>query len=324
VQVGQTTQVPVTITNGGTTPGTIASIAVADTKGVFKLLNLPGLPLTMGPGQTSTFSIAFAPPTTGFAATTLLVDTVTFNLSGSGTQPPAIPGFQFTGPSGTVSPAQQPAIGLTLASPYSIPLTGVLTITQNTTAFNQDQTVVFSSGGKVVNFTIPANSTQAVFPSGGTQVFLQTGTTAGTITITPTFATVSGLDLTPPSAQALALTIAAAAPSLIQAQITSASQVSFTVSVSGYTTPHSLSSLTYKFVGTNGATATFSVDVTSTSALWFASTSSLAFGGEFSVAVPFAIPSPSSTALATSGVKSVSVTATNGQGTSNTVSVTLQ
>src|SRR5262249_46225651 len=108
LQVGQTEQVTFTITNSGTTVGTIASIAVADTRGVFKLLTLPGLPLSLNPGGTSTFFIAFAPPTTGFSSTALEVDTQTFNLSGSGTQPPAIPGFQFTGPSGSVNPMQQP------------------------------------------------------------------------------------------------------------------------------------------------------------------------------------------------------------------------
>jgi len=153
---------------------------------------------------------------------------------------------------------------------------------------------------------------------------LQTGTTAGTITVTPTFATQSGLDLTPASAPTLSLTIAASAPNLLQIQITAVSQVSFTVSVNGYATTHDLSSLTYNFVGTNGAKASFTVDLSSASVLWFNSFSSQAFGGQFSVGVPFSLPNPSTTALATSSIKSVAVSATNAKGTSNTLSLTLQ
>ena len=43
---------------------------------------------------------------------------------------------------------------------------------------------------------IPAGSTQAVFPNNSTQMGLQTGTVAGTITLTPSFVSDGGIVLT--------------------------------------------------------------------------------------------------------------------------------
>lgn len=324
-QVGQSSQVSVTITNTGTAAGSIASIAVADTRGVFAVQPQPTLPATLDPGGTLTVTLVFTPATTGFATSTFQVDALSFTLSGAGTAPPPLPAFQFTGASGTVNPMQQPAIGLTLSAPYSLPLTGVLTITTNSTVFAPDPAVVFSTGTKTVAFTIPANSTQAVFTNGAAQILLQSGTTAGTITIAPTFATQSGLDLTPPSAPTVVLTVAASAPNLLKIQLTGVTQATFTVSVSGYTTPHSLSTLTYSFIPSGGGSPSqYVLDVAASAGLWFNSTASQPFGGQFSVAVPFANPNPSTTALATSIIKSVTVTATNAQGTSNAVTLTVQ
>ena len=324
-QVGQTSQTPFIITNSGTAAGTIASIAVADTRGVFSLLTPPSLPATLNPGDTVTVPLVFTPATTGFATSTLQIDTQVVTLSGAGTLPPPIPSFQFTGASGTVNPLQQPAIGLTLSAPYPLPLTGVLTITLNSSAFTPDATVQIATGGKTVPFTIPANSTQAVFPASGTQILLQSGSTAGTITISPTFATKSGLDLTPAAPPAVVLTVPASAPALLKVQITNATQLGFAVSVSGYSTPHSLSTLTYSFTPAGGGTpAPYVLDVSSAANLWFNGAASQQFGGQFSVSVPFTITNPSATALATTIIQSVSVTATNAQGASAPVKVTVQ
>jgi transposase len=77
--------------------------------------------------------------------------------------------------------------------------------------FVTDPSVQFSTGGRTVSFTIPANGTQAVFSNGATTIKLQTGSVAGGITITPSFATRTGYSLTPDSPASLSLSIASAA-----------------------------------------------------------------------------------------------------------------
>ena len=324
-QVGNTSQLSFTISNGGTATANIGSIAVADTKLIFRLVNVPPQPLTLNPGESATFNIIFAPAVTGFSTTSLQIDTQAFTLSGSGNPPPALPTFKFTGASGTVNPFQQPAVGLTLDAPYSLPLTGTFAITVNSAAFAPDAAVQFSTGGKTVNFTIPANTTQAVFPTGSNQVLLQTGTTASTITISPTFSTSAGLDITPPASPTTVLTVAASPPQLLRIQITNVTQVSFTVGVTGFSTTRSLSTLKFDFTPAGGGKiAPYTLDVAASAGLWYNSSASAPFGGQFSVAVPFSITNPSTTELATRVIQSVSVTATNGQGTSNAVSLTVQ
>lgn len=325
VQVGQTGQQPFTVTNSGTSVATITSIAVADTKGVFKLLNQPPGGVTLNPGETLPFTIVFAPAVTGFSTTTLQIDTNSFILSGSGTPPPNLPSFQFTGASGTVTPLQQPLVGLSLSAPYALPLTGVLTISINSAAIRPDPAVQFVSGSNTVTFTIPANTTDAIFPNGVNQIGLQAGSTAGTITITPSFATTSGLDLTPQPPPTLTLTVPSAAPQLFNIHIANVTQAGFTVSVSGLTTTHSLETLTYIFTPTgSGKPSSYTLPVAAVAGLWFTSSASQPYGGQFSVAVPFSIPSPSTTTLSTANLKSISVTATNAQGTSQPLSIAVQ
>ena len=324
-QVGQTTRVPFTLTNAGTQAGTIASIAVADTKGVYALLNPPQLPLTLNPGDVVTFTMAFVPSTTGFLTTTLQIDTNLFTLSGSGTPPPALPTYQFTGASGTVNPLQQPGIGLTLDAPYSLPLIGTLTLTINSAAFAADPSVQFATGGRTVAFSIPANTTQVVFANNSPLISLQSGTTAGTITLAATFTTQSGLELTVPSAPTLVLTVPAAAPQLLRLQVTNVTQVGFSVGVTGLSTTHSLSSLTFQFTPKGGGkTAQYVIDVSSAATLWYSGSASQPFGGQFAVTVPFTVPNPSTTTLATASIQSVSATITNAQGTSNSLSLAIQ
>jgi len=324
LQVGQTASLPFTVTNDGTTAGRVASIAVADTHGIFTLANLPALPVTLNPGDTFTFNIAFAPATTGFSTSTLQIDTQAFTLSGSGTPPPPLPAVQFTGASGTVDAFSQPAIGLSLASPYALAVSGTLTITVSSASFNVDPAIQFATGATTVSFTIPANSTAAVFPVGGNQIRLQSGTTAGTITITAALATPSGLDLTPTPAPAVTLTVASSAPKLLSVGLAGSTATSFAVTINGFSTTHSLTNLSFQFTTASGATANGSVslDVSAAAAAWYESSQSQAFGGQFAVSVPFTLtqPSASSTTSLVSQIQSVAVTASNDQGTSNSLS----
>ena len=245
-------------------------------------------------GATTSFSIQFAPNNTGTLTATLHVNTSAFTVSGNGTPPAALPGYQFEGPSGTQAPAQQPTVGLSLASSYALPVQGTLTLTFVSSVFTDDPSIQFSSGGRTVNFTIPANSTRAVFSGGATNIALQTGTVAGNIVITPSFATQGGFNLTPPSPNTLTLTVGRLAPTLTSVNITSVTASGFTLTVNGFSTSRSLKQLDIDFMpkqGENFSATHLTVDVSAAAATWFQSASSQAFGGAFLVAIPFTLQS---------------------------------
>ena len=96
---------------------------------------------------------------------------------------PALGTVSLSGLQSTVLPMQQLPITVSLASAYPAELQGTLTLSFVSTAVLpvNDPAVQFSTGGRTVNFTIPANTTTAVFPS---SLQLVTGTVAGGIVIT--------------------------------------------------------------------------------------------------------------------------------------------
>ena len=237
VAAGETSTVQFTVNNEGTAAGNIVSISASGTGTVFSISGTPSLPGKIEPGASLSFTLTFAPVTTGSSSGTLRVDAQTFSLSGSGNPPAALPEYSFTGSSGAVEPAQEPAIGLSLASPYGLQLNGTLKLTFNSEVFADDPAVQFASGGRTVNFTIPAGSKQAVFANGATQMKLKSGTTAGAISVSPSFTTsAGGIDLTPTSPQTLNMVVAQTAPRLMNVLVGSKSNNTFTLLVTGYAT----------------------------------------------------------------------------------------
>ena len=325
--ISQKGQVSFTVQNTGTVTDTIFNIGIGEANSPFSISGLPPLPLSLAPGAQSTFNLAFTPVATGFSNGTLRLNSTTVSLLGSGLPPPALPAYTIQGPSGNVDAASQPNISLKLATPYPIAIAGTLTLS----AFGSlppDPAVQFSSGGRSVNFSIPANGTAAVFAGQGQQIQLQTGTVATTITVTPSFATAAGgVDLTPSQPATLSFTVPAAAPTLIAGQVASSTNNSVVVTLTGFSTTRSLTGLTAQFTAAPGfsvpATA-INVDLTQASALWFNSSPSIAFGGEFTVTIPFTLQgSVSSNQTLIQSVASVSLSVANGTGTSNTVQVAL-
>jgi hypothetical protein len=310
------------IQNTGTSSAAISSINLAAASTVFSF-QPPTLPTNLAPGATITFTVNFVPNALGTLTATLLVNNVAFTLSGTGTQPAALPAYLFQGPSGTQAPAQQPSIGLTLSAPYPLALQGVLTLTFTSAVFANDPSIQFAAGGRTVTFTIPANSTQAVFTGGATSMPMQTGTTAGTIVITPSFATQNGFDLTPSSPASLTLTIASSAAQLTSESVTSETLTSFTVLLGGYTTTHGLTQLNIQINPKPGDTfsaANLTINVSSASSAWFQSTAAQPFGGAFLIAIPFVLSSGSTSDLVHM-LQSLSITATNSIGVSSSISV---
>ena len=325
--VGQTSQLDFSITNMGTVPAKVSNIGIGELKSPFSLLGLPGLPASLDPGQTIKLSISFTPTTIGFSNGTLHIDTTTIPLIGSGTPPPPLPSYTIQGPSGTVSARSQPAIQLKLASPYPLAITGLLTLSTSTTLVD-DPAVQFATGGRTVPFVIPANGTDANFANQGSQIRLQTGTVANTITLTPSFATqAGGIDVTPSSFTTLQFSVAPAAPVLIAVQAVNETANSFALNLTGYSTTRTLTSATVQFTPVNGlnlGTTQVTIDLRQAAAVWFDSSGSQQFGGQFTVTLPFTLQGPlpaGQTLLAT--IASVSATASNERGTSNSLQTNL-
>lgn len=328
--VGQTSTTRFEIRNEGTAPGVITSLGIADTRGVFRIEQMPPLPASLEPGATLGFNLIYRPSVTGLSTSQLLVDTQVFTLSGFASEPPPLPGFRFGGASGTVEPFQQPGVRLSLLDPYPIPLQGTLTIAIDSESFAVDPAVLFASGGRTVGFTIPAGSTEAVFPNGAREIRLQTGTVAGTITITPAFATQTGLELTPPEQgeKVLTLTVPRRAPGLIDLQPAARSADAIVLTVSGFTTTRSLRSVEVQFTPRAGAKVgetRFPINIEGVAASWFRSSTSQAFGGQFTLTLPFSFRTASAASEPLiNSFESVSVVVTNDVGSSERLSLALQ
>jgi len=90
----------------------------------------------------------------------------------------------------TLAAGRQSKVGLTLPVAFPIDVTGTLTLgfSPNAVIPTDDPTIQLASGGRVVEFTIPANTTEARF-SGNLQagpLGFQPGTVAGTLTFSVT------------------------------------------------------------------------------------------------------------------------------------------
>jgi hypothetical protein len=333
--VGQTSSLVFQITNNGTAAGSVNSSSgnVApplppSATPIFSISQAPPLPATIAAGDTLSFTVTFAPTAVGTTAGVLRIDSLSFPVSGVANPPAAIPDYHFTGASGAQEPLQQIATGLTLAAAYPLNLNGTLTMTFNSDVFSNDPAVQFAVGGRTVNFTIPAGTTQAVFPNSATQLRLQTGTVAGTITLTPSFITDGGINLTPAVPPALNLTVAQSAPRLLSVQVSNKTASGFTLLITGYATGRSLTQIDLQFTpvaGENVATTKLSIPVGPSFTAWYQSAASQAFGSQFTISLPLTMQGDlTNVTTLTAAIQSVSVTLTNNQGVSGSMSASLQ
>lgn len=332
VQVTQSEQLMVVITNTGTSPATVSNISIGESPSPFSIAGPLALPTTINPSGTFSFNVIFTPTTEAFVQGTLHIDGTVIAVGGTGEAPPSLPPYTFTGqPSGNVNPQSQPEIGLTLSAPYPVDLTGTLTLTTSGT-LPTDPAAQFitgsSTGNRTVDFVIPANTTSANFAGQGSEIFLQTGTVAETITLTPSFETeAGGINLTPASPAFAQLVVPAAAPTLIGIEIASTTTNGFTLVITGYSTTRSLTSLNVTF----SAAAGFSlptvppIDLTQVAPSWFQSTSAQSFGGQFAITIPFTLQGTVSTGQTLlQAITAVSANVSNALGTSNSLEATVQ
>jgi len=271
--------------------------------------------------------ISFAPTAVQFLSDTLLINTTPVSLGGNGTAPPALPAYTISGVSGNVAPQSQPSITLTLANPYPVDVNGVLTLT-TTGTLGSDPAVQFTNGLRTVPFAIPANGTVADFAGQGNQILMQTGTVASTILLTPSFETAGGVSLTPSNPPTLQFTVPAEAPVLVSATVASSGTNSVVLNFTGYSTTRSLTTLNVQFTAATGFSLPNSqvpVNLSQAAPAWFDSSASQAFGGLFTISVPFTFsgtPPTGITLLQT--IASASATVSNSTGTSNAVTTPIQ
>ncbi|MGP8244755.1 MAG: beta strand repeat-containing protein [Bryobacteraceae bacterium] len=222
---------------------------------------------------------------------------------------PSVSTVTLTGPSGATGPASQPPIQIGISSSFPVPITVNLTLTFTPVSGADDPSVQFSTGGRTAQETIAAGSTLAL-PA----LAIQTGTVAGTITITAQL--LAGTqDITPTPAPSISIVIASLAPVITKVSASSTTG-GFTISVVGYSTTRQVTQAVLQFTPASGTTlssATFTIPTTSLFTTWYGSAAAAPYGSQFTFTQPFTV---SGSAPA---VTSVSVTLSNSQGNSNTV-----
>jgi hypothetical protein len=215
------------------------------------------------------------------------------------------PSVVFSAPP-TATPATQPTVTFQLSQPYPIPLAGTMTLTFLPSPGEPDDPAIqFASGGRTLNFTVPANSTTT--PA----VQLQAGTVAGSITVTLNL-TASGVNVTPQSAVPAVIVVPKSIPVITnQSLVRNGSAV--TIYVTGYSSSRDMTNAYFSFTPATGTTFTetdFTVPVTSLFSGWFGSSTSNQYGSTFTYFQTFNLSTDAAY------VDSVSVTLENAQGKS--------
>lgn len=221
---------------------------------------------------------------------------------------PVPPPITFSGPS-TAPPATGQNLAFSLGGAYPFPIAGQMTLGFQPDAVNPigtDPAIQFATGGTSFTFTIAANSTAV--PS----VSIQTGSTAGTITVSVQLQS-AGQAISVPD---VTIQIPRAAPVIQKAQLTQTAS-GLQVDVTGYATPREVTQATFHFVAAPGvtlATSDFTVAVTPAFTTWYQGQGSQPFGSQFTYSQPFSVQGSAQ------AVSSVTVTLSNSVGASQPLS----
>jgi len=268
--------------------------ATANVPGTFTYSPAAGTVPAMG---TQTLKVAFAP--TDKIDYLSATDAV---LIAVGTVQPEV---TFQGPSASAS-AAQPVLSFAVNSyPVGTLATLTLTFAASTSPAMDDPSVQFASGGRTLTETIPANSAFSV------NVPIQTGTIAGTITVTATVS-VNGTDVTPSSLAPVTIELPPSPP-VISSVVLTRNADTLQVAIIGYSNTRELTQAEFQFTAAPGSTLQTPDVTVSESELfssWFQNAASDALGSAFLYTEPFTINGSSS------DIGSLTVTLTNSVGTS--------
>jgi hypothetical protein len=239
-------------------------------------------------GPPVSVNICFQPVDPGPVNATMVVNAHLFRLSGKGLVPSSFVTLQF---SGALMPAQQVQVRVTLSQPFNVDLTGQVAVGFSAPGGIDDPALQFAIGGRTLPFTIRSGDQEAQFQNAG----LQTGTVAGNLTLTTSFAT-SGTDVTPRVRPTESTIIAALAPTITDVRIDK-QPPGFRLAITGYSTPRDVNKVTLQLMATPGATVTPStvVDLDGLNfntkqafVAFYASPTGIALGSMFELTVPAA------------------------------------
>ena len=239
VQKNHSTTLQFRLSNTSTAAVSVSSLSVSGT--VYRLTNTLNVPMSIAPGDSIPFGIAFAPATSGTFKGTLTVDNRTFNLTGVGYDPP-FPTLSVVAAGSATSGTQQKLM-LRFDAPTEVAGNGTVALAfQPATGLKDDAAVRFlSSGGRNASFTVTEGDTTIAFGASDGLMF-QTGTTAGSIVFTVTLGGAS---------QRATVAIAPMAVSVDTAN--AARRVSdIDVSVAGYDNTRTAGALAFTFFDKSG------------------------------------------------------------------------
>jgi hypothetical protein len=212
-----------------------------------------------------------------------------------------------------VDPAQQIPLSLKLSSPYAAAIQGTLTLTVTPVPGIPAEAyaaVQFSTGGRTVSFTVPANATDAVFPAQSV-LLLVTGTVTGTIGFT------GSIQNGPSNIPLTSTTVNSTSPAITALSATRVSG-GLRVQVVGFSPERRVTEVQYSFdVRVNGAIQRIDMSrsIESDSGAWYQNAASAPYGSAFKLDQLFGV------AGSTAPIEAVTVTLRNTQGSTTSSSV---
>jgi hypothetical protein len=226
---------------------------------------------------------------------------------------PPLPSVSMDGLPDPSNAAGQPTFSVSLPTAYPVQLTGqiVMTFTPDADVPVDDPSVQFATGGRTVNFTIPAGSTTSVFST--SQMALQTGTVSGTITLNLELQSAGG-GVAATASRTVHVPRAAPVARSLQVVHTAAG---FELHITGYSTPRQLTQAVVQLTpsaGSNLQTTQLTIPLADLAGSWYQSAASSQFGSQFTLVLPFTIQGNAA------GIDSVGVSLVNNQGGSPAVS----
>jgi hypothetical protein len=183
----------------------------------------------------------------------------------------------------SAQPAEQLPFQISLSSPFPAPILGQVLLSFAPDSGAGDSTIQFASGGRSADFTVPAGTTSAV---SATRLALQTGTVAGTITVSLRLLA-GGIDITPTPAPSATIRIERAAPVIQNVRLIRGGN-GFNIEVTGFSTAREVTQATFTF-SVAGQTATMTVPVENIFNTWFQDASSGQYGSQFVFTQPFTV-----------------------------------
>ena len=231
-----------------------------------------------------------------------------------GLSAPAIPEPAIMGLASFADTAQQLPISVQLSATYPSDVTGQITASFAPSASvpADDPSIQFASGGRTADFTVKANTQQAVFPV--SPMALQTGTVAGTITLNLEVQSAGAQ----PTTASQTIQVMPAVPAIRSVSLVTTS-AGFEVHITGLSNTREVSEADLRFQAAAGSsiqTSSLSVNLSAAAKQWYQSAASVPFGSQFVLVLPFNVQG------GVNSIASVSVILKNSVGSSASASAT--